>query len=442
MTLALTAGIALVPWVRAVAAPEGACLQDDRHKLDNASFAEAIGRAAVLLENCGVRAGDTIAVLLPECVEYAVTVFAAWRIGAAVLPLDPSQDPDVSVYQLADAGVVTLVRCGELPALDVPAGVRVLDRSEMLGPERADVRPSGQPPAPADFALVSYAGSGGRRSGVLLDHRGISAVAEGVRDRVGLLPEDRVLTMFGSWTPEALVLGLVPAMVAGSSFAFGDLLEMHRPSIVVAPANAVYPGGRPLIRFEASSGTRLLRGYGVLEGTVLSTLQAAASPAGNQTLGASLPDQEVKIMSANGDLLSDGQLGEVVLRGAGLMRGYLGKPEQTGRVVRQGWLHTGDVGYLEPGGDLVVVGTLDAMIVRDGERVFLPEVERVLRTHPDVLAARVVAGPDPVLSQVPVAYVMLHEDAECSIADLLAHCRQGLKSTHVPDAVYLVEELS
>lgn len=440
MTLALTAGLALVPWVRAAAAPDGACLQDDRHELDNAAFAEAIGRAAVLLESCGARAGDTIAVLLPECVEYAVAVFAGWRIGAAVLPLDPSQGPDALVYELADAGVVTLVRCAELTALDVPAGVRVLYRSEMLGPERADARSFGQPPAPADFALVSYAG--GRRNGVLLDHRGISAVAEGVRERVGLLPEDRVLTMFGSWTPEALVLGLVPAMVAGSSFTFGDVRETHRPSIVVAPANAGYPGGRPLICFEASSGTRLLRGYGVLEGTVLSTLQAAAGPAGHQTLGASLPDQEVQIMSANGELLSGGQLGEVVLRGAGLMRGYLGKPEQTGRVVRQGWLHTGDVGYLEPNGDLVVVGTLDAMIVRGGERVFLPEVERVLRSHPDVLAARVVAGPDPVLSQVPVAYVMLNEDAECSIADLLAHCRQTLKSTHVPDAVYLVEELS
>jgi acyl-CoA synthetase (AMP-forming)/AMP-acid ligase II len=119
------------------------------------------------------------------------------------------------------------------------------------------------------------------------------------------------------------------------------------------------------------------------------------------------------------------------------MRGYLGKPEETGMTLQDGWLHTGDVGRFDEAGYLYLVDRVKDMIIRGGENIYPQEIERVLYAHPAVLEAAVVGRPDPILGEEPVAFVVLRNGEAVEPDDLVAHCRQSLARFKVPRAVYI-----
>src|SRR5207253_7711031 len=118
--------------------------------------------------------------------------------------------------------------------------------------------------------------------------------------------------------------------------------------------------------------------------------------------------------------------GEVVIRGANVMRGYLGRPDATAQAMVDGWLHTGDVGVLDEDGYLTLVDRIKDMIIRGGENIYPKEIETVLAGHPAVLEVAVVGAPDPFLGEVPVAYVVAYPDTTVIAEELLAHCRAEL----------------
>jgi acyl-CoA synthetase (AMP-forming)/AMP-acid ligase II len=146
-------------------------------------------------------------------------------------------------------------------------------------------------------------------------------------------------------------------------------------------------------------------------------------------------------MDAEGRLLDAGSVGEVVVRGPNVMRGYLGLPDETARTVVDGWLHTGDVGRFDRDGHLVLVDRIKDMIIRGGENIYPKEIENVLHTHPAVLEAAVVGAPEPVLGEVPLAYVTLLPGAAATAEELVDHCRGSLARVKVPVSVVVTESL-
>jgi acyl-CoA synthetase (AMP-forming)/AMP-acid ligase II len=123
------------------------------------------------------------------------------------------------------------------------------------------------------------------------------------------------------------------------------------------------------------------------------------------------------------------------------MRGYLGRPEETAKVVRDGWLHTGDVGYLDPDGYLVLVDRIKDMIIRGGENIYPKEIESALYAHPTVLEAAVVGRPDPFYGEVPVAFVATKPGLTVTSEELLAHCTASLARYKVPDEIHVRTDL-
>ena len=146
-------------------------------------------------------------------------------------------------------------------------------------------------------------------------------------------------------------------------------------------------------------------------------------------------------MSPAGEILPAGERGEVVIRGANVMRGYLGQPEATATVLRDGWLHTGDVGYLDEDGYLVLVDRIKDMIIRGGENIYPKEIEETLYRHPAVLEAAVVGRPDPVLGEIPVAFVSLRPGRAATPAELTEHCRESLAAYKVPKEIRTLTQL-
>jgi acyl-CoA synthetase (AMP-forming)/AMP-acid ligase II len=158
------------------------------------------------------------------------------------------------------------------------------------------------------------------------------------------------------------------------------------------------------------------------------------------TVGVPLPGQDVAIRDEAGNIGREGR-GEVVLRGPNIMRGYLNKPVDTAAVLADGWLRTGDVGYFDDDGYLVLVDRVKDMIIRGGENIYPKEIETVLYGHPDVVEAAVVARPDEVFGEEPVAFVALRRGATATPEELVAHCRSSLARYKVPRDVFVLDTL-
>jgi long-chain acyl-CoA synthetase len=159
------------------------------------------------------------------------------------------------------------------------------------------------------------------------------------------------------------------------------------------------------------------------------------------SVGRPLPGVDVGVVDPAGTLLPAGQAGEVVVRGPNVMRGYLGRPEESAQVMRYGWLHTGDVGRFDDDGYLTLVDRVKDLIIRGGENIYPKEIEDVLYAHAAVLEAAVVGQPDDVFGEQPVAFVALRDGFDVIPEDLIEHCRRSLARYKVPREVHLEETL-
>jgi len=159
------------------------------------------------------------------------------------------------------------------------------------------------------------------------------------------------------------------------------------------------------------------------------------------SVGKPVMHTRIRVVDPEGRPVPAGEHGEIVVSGPKVCKGYWRDPEATAAALRDGWLHTGDVGMLDEDGYLFVVDRLKDMIVSGGENIASPEVERVLYEHPAVLEAAVVGAPDPRWNEVPVAYVVLREGAEAEPAALDAFCRERLAAYKTPKAFRFVDAL-
>lgn len=464
--------IAALPDERVRRDSAGACLADDRLDLDNAAFLAHIRSAAAFLHRRSVGPGDVVAVLLPNRVELVVTLFAAWRIGAAVTPVNPALTDDEAAFQIADAGARVVV--GD-PAASRHVTVDVAD----LVPDGAAAPRSddGDPEPPADDALallIYTSGTTGRPKGVMLDHANVRAMCEMVVAGIGLDGTDHSLLVLPLFHVNGIVVSVLSPLLAGARATvagrfrpetFFDVVERVRPTYFSAvPAIYAMLAGLPaevrpdasslrraicgaapmpaglIGRFEQRYGVPIVEGYGLSEGTCASTLNPPAGPRKPGTVGLPLPGQRVALMGPDGRLLTEGA-GEVVIQGPNVMRGYLNQPAETARTVVDGWLHTGDVGRFDEDGYLVLVDRIKDMIIRGGENLYPKEIENALYAHPDVVEAAVVGAPDPVLGEVPVAWVAVRAGAVVAPEELIAHCAGRIARMKVPTRVTVVDTL-
>ncbi|MDO3646183.1 class I adenylate-forming enzyme family protein [Nocardia mangyaensis] len=454
-----------LPDARATADPSGPAVADDVTALSNAQFRARVDAAASVLHRAGVRADDVVAVVLPNRVELVVVLFAAWRLGAAVTPVNPGLTEDDIRYQIEDSGAAVVV--GEPGRAAVTLDVAAL--AATVGPVASA--------APTDgLALIIYtSGTTGRPKGVLLGHDNLAAMCAMIIDALSLDETDHSLLILPLFHVNGIVVSVLSPLLAGgrttiagrfSASGFFDTVEAVRPTyfsavpaiyamLVAQPEGPRHDGSSLRLaicgaapmpaeligRFEQRYGVPIVEGYGLSEGTCASTLNPVPGQRKPGTVGVPLPGQTVAIMDADGVHAAPGEPGEVVVRGPNVMRGYLGKPGETAKTVVDGWLRTGDVGYFDEDGYLVLVDRIKDMIIRGGENLYPKEIENALYRHPAVHEAAVVGVPDPVWGEVPVAHVVAAPQPAVTVDELLSHCRAELAAFKVPAAIVLVPEL-
>jgi acyl-CoA synthetase (AMP-forming)/AMP-acid ligase II len=461
---------AALPDDRSAAEPDAACIDDDRVALTNAGFATRVRAAADAFRANGVGAGDVVATLLSNRVELVVAMFAAWRLGAALTPINPSLTPGEATYQIEDSRARVLVHEGT----DIEiAGVAKIEAAELPVSTTSD---DGGVSTEADaLALLIYtSGTTGKPKGVMLDHANLSAMAGMIVSELGLTSTDHCLLILPLFHVNGILVSVLSPLAAGatstitgrfSASTFFDTVVAARPTYFSA-VPAIYAmlstlpeniepdtssirfavcGAAPMpaeliTRFEDRYSIPIIEGYGLSEGCCASTINPITGPRKPGTVGRPLAGQEVKLLGADRVVTTEGR-GEVIVRGPNVMRGYLNQPEETARAFVGEWLRTGDVGYFDADGYLVLVDRVKDMIIRGGENIYPKEIESVLYGHAAVLEAAVVGKSHDVLGEEPVAFVALRSPDAASAEELRALCSSSLARYKVPRDVIILDAL-
>lgn len=463
--------LASVPDDRARRDPQGRAVSDATGSLTNADLLHHVAAAAEHLLDLGVGPADVVALKLTNRIEFVVLLFAAWRVGATVTPVNPSLTDAEVARQLDDANARLLV-VEEEPATESTIATLAVDNLRRM-PQHAI--PAAEVPEDALALLIYTSGTTGVPKGVMLDHANLQAMVEMGRLGLGVGADDHCLLILPLFHVNGIVVSVLLPLATGASVViasrfkphtFFDLVEAERPtyfsavptiyamlaarpaelapdtsSVRFAICGAAPASAELLERFENRYGFPLIEGYGLSEATCGSTINPVGGPRRAGTVGVPFPGQDVRIVDPDGVEVPRGTAGEVVVRGANVMRGYLGRPEETARVVVDGWLHTGDVGQLDADGYLTLVGRSKDMIIRGGENIYPKEIEDVLSAHPAVLEAAVIGVPDPVWGEVVVAYVEAAPGHDIDTDDLKRHCAAELSGYKRPVAFHVLDAL-
>jgi long-chain acyl-CoA synthetase len=421
-------------------------------------------RLAGWLRDQGLEPGDRVVVLMANCPDVPIAYNAIWRAGAVVTPAIFLLPPAELEHIVGDSGASLVLATPEL-AGNVPDGVRVVTTDELGEADPAGIV-ARRPEDPA--ALLYTGGTTGRSKGVLLSHenlwfagksgheaghlpeitRGLLALplshAYGLLVTVvGLHAEEQGQTVLMRWFDPALWLELAQEHRTQITAVVPSMLQLllaqQLEDYDLSELRYVVSGGAPLPTEVAEELLRRLpqveirEGYGLTESSAIAT----STPPGGSRLGSvgqAAPGVEVRIDG-------DDEVGEICVRSSGVMLGYWGQPEATAEAIEDGWLRTGDLGYLDEDGYLYVVDRKKDLIIRGGFNVFPRDVEEAMLEHPAVAGAGVVGRPDAAHGEEVVAFVELAPGAEATADDLVAYGKERIGGYKYAREVHLVGSL-
>jgi long-chain acyl-CoA synthetase len=469
--------------------------RDARTSVTYAALNDRTARLAGHLADLGIAPGETVAMLLPNSTDWVETCLASARAGAISVPISyDASEPEIA-YRLADANcraIVTTAERGDLVAKlqgGAPnlATVIVTDRGKstikalryadlMAMPAKSVPRDPDSLHAPAFILYTS--GTTGRAKGVLLTVHGMLwIVAACWAPITGLGERDTMLSplpLFHSYALNLSVLGVlatgageyimerfstseavkllqtgeftcfpgVPTMFHYLLQATREQRDLSFPNLrLCVSAGAIMPA--TLNReFEERFGVPLLDGYGITETSTMVTMNWPSGARMPGSCGLPVPGLAVRIVDpASGRDLAPGQEGELIVRGPNVMPGYHNKPEETGKALRDGWYHTGDLARSDANGFLTITGRLRELIIRGGQNIAPAEIEEVVNTYDAVLDCAVVGVPHQHLGEVPALFVVARAGRTIESEALLAHCRAQLSAYKVPYAVHVVAQI-
>lgn len=440
----------------------------------NITYAElelSVSRVAGALAAAGVSTGDHVATYLHSGVTAVVLLHALMRLRAVLVPLNTHLTEAELVWQVSNAAATVLIYTGDAPPISAD-GLHCLHADALL---EADAAP--QPPRPVDldapFAVVHTSGTSGRPKGALLTWGAVYHSAAASAYRLGHQPGDVWLCVLPLFH-----VGGLSILVRATLYGIG--VELH-PRFDVDAVNTALAAGRvtlislvptmlyrlldasrgvrwhPHLRLvllggaaatsdllvrSAAAGVPIATTYGLSEAAsqvATATPESATRKPG--TVGRPLMGTRVRIVDENGVDQPAGAYGEVIVSGPTLMQGYINDEAASAAALRDGWLHTGDIGFLDEDGDLFLVQRRSDLIVSGGENIYPAEVEAALRSHPAVSDVAVIGVPDSEWGQRVAAAVVLLPERRVSTDNLLAHAGERLARYKLPRLLRFVPEL-
>ena len=464
--------------------PRKVCIFWGGDRIPYADLAARIhGYGARLQAGCGVGKGDRVGILLKNRPEFIFALYGALKSGATVVPINSFLKAPEIQHILDDCQLKCLITSEDFDETVARLqGVIVVPLSTLGGsPEalRGDLpAPTWPTIEPGDLAVIIYtSGTTGKPKGAMLTHANIAsnvhscvkALEETVDDRLTLL-----LPMFHSFmltvcifTPLSMGAGIVlirsvqpfkaamreiirnrATILIGIPQLFQALADAKIPfwlhwvlKLRLAISGAAPLPGETLARFDRKFHFPLLEGYGLSEASPVVSFNPIRGVRKAGSVGLPLPDIEVKIFDDHSHELPTGQVGEIVVRGPNVMRGYYNQPGETAAILRDDWLHTGDMGKKDADGYIYIVDRRKEMLLVRGMNVYPREIEEVLHQFPNVREAAVVPKPDEKRGEVPIAFVSPINGAKLEPNDILRFCREQLADYKIPREIRVMDDL-
>jgi long-chain acyl-CoA synthetase len=460
-------------------------------------------RIASGLSGAGFKTGDKLAIMLATGPEFIAFEYAAFALGGVVVPLNVHYKSSELEHALRSCEVDSLIiqdefvsmlsesALGRLPALRhvwilgshalEPRRSRVSSADPLLQSPQSIARVTER--AADDLALMLHtSATTGKAKGVMLTVANLQSNYDATPGWLGLSDADRILCALPLYNTFALNQCINATMVTGATMVLlarfdtleclaaiqserctffpavptmlqkllndpraveFDITSMHRLLVGAAPVPA------PLLESvyrTMGPETVVMTGYGLTEACALVSLEHVSLDAdGNlrrpKSVGQVLPGMQMIVANEDGEEIAPGEIGEILIKGPNIMKGYFKLEAQTAAAVVHGWLRTGDLGIMDVERRFYIVDRKKDLIIRGGQNVYPADVEEVLYSHPAVAEAVVIGRSDDVLGEVPEAYVAFKPGALATVEELMSLCKSELAYFKVPKSIHILDEL-
>jgi long-chain acyl-CoA synthetase len=470
----------------------------DDTKVTHAQFLRKVNDFAGFLQSQGIKRDDRVALIVPNCEEFLITVFAVTKLGAVAVPINNLLKASEFTYILNDCGASMLITADkfrkEVSGLRAATGVKTtvwIDKA----PEFSDhdllfskvmnnpPHPFSEPVRPTldDLAIIFYtSGTTGKPKGAMISYKNIFSNLHGANILFEIGPKDRFivyLPMFHAFT--FTVMTMLPFYSASSMVIIRNLMPFSNilkqtllkrvtiflgvPDIYNALIRAKLPwyfrwfnAIRVFISGASALSADTIEKFGkvfpratMLEGYGLSECSPAVAcntfeNRKSATVGMPLPNYEVKVVDGEMVECPRGEVGELIVKGDCVMQGYLNRPESTEETIIGGWLRTGDLARIDEEGYITIVDRMKDLIISKGLNIYPREIEEALTQLPEIKAAAVIGIPDPHSGEVPMAYVELEEGIDPDSIEqsrIKGELKKSLANFKIPKHIYVLDEL-
>jgi fatty-acyl-CoA synthase len=464
-------------------------------------FANEIEAFAAGLQELGLRKGDRVGIWSPNRVEWLVTQFATARLGLVLVNINPAYRLSELEYALRVSGCRAVVSAQEMKSskyLEMLQTVRPqtpgLEWIIRMGEVRtlnmlnyADVLAKGRGGSIREEPLDCHdpiniqftSGTTGSPKGATLTHHNVVNNARFIAQALNFSEADRLCIPVPLYHCFGMVLAVLACVSTGATMVFpGEIFDPAAVLAAVSEERCTALHGVPTMfiaelahpdfkTFDLSSlRTGIMAGspcpietmrqvvsemnmsevtiaYGMTETSPVSFQSSTADPLERRvtTVGRIQPRLEAKVIDQSGQIVPRGETGELCVRGYSVMRGYWDDPVRTGEVIKDGWMHSGDLAIIDDEGYCNIVGRAKDMLIRGGENVYPREIEEFLFRHPKVQSAQVFGVPDQKYGEEICAWIVLKPGNDCTEDDIREFCRNQIAHYKVPRYIRFVEEM-
>lgn len=432
-----------------------------------------VGRYRDYLYQAGIRRGDNVGLLLRNSPAFVYSYMAIVSLGALVVPINYQLTAQEVGFIVKDAGMKHLVVSQPLdltaalaahgyPAMVVQHSVARIDEFPLQSATKAPVLDD-QIGEDDPCTIIYTSGTTGNPKGAVLTHKSLVSDAECFSQAMPVSEKDNILcilplyhclawtciilsgflhkssvTILDTFVPKDVIAGIRQYQVTvmyGVPSVYGLLLKTASAEDLQS-LRLFMSGGASLPQqvaedFERKFGIGVTEGYGLSEASPV----VATNPqfrAKLLSIGLPIPGVAVRIVDPDGNELPAGEVGELVVKGPNVMKGYFNLPAETARTLRDGWLHTGDLAYRDEEGYLFIKDRLKDMIITHGENIYPREIEELLYRYPGVTEAAVIGRPDPVRGQMVCAYLVFQDGQALDKKAIKAYLRGKLAAYKIP----------
>ncbi|MGJ7919444.1 fatty acid--CoA ligase family protein [Neobacillus sp. LXY-4] len=459
----------------------------------------AVSKFAAGLSELGVKKGDHIALIVGNSPHFIVSLYGALRLGATVIPINPIYTPDEIGYILVNGDVKVVIALDLLLPLaekmqmllpnvthfiicstDESVSSETLQLSNKMKTfsdvlARGSDHFKGPKLQNDDTAVILYtSGTTGKPKGAMLTHRNLYSNAKDIGNYLRINADDCVITALPMFHVFCLTVALNAPLMKGGTLLIVpkfspkeifSLAKQYKPTVFAGVPTMYnflyqYPDSDPadlhslrlcisggasmpvalLQNFERKFQVRISEGYGLSEASPVTCFNPMDRPRKPGSIGTSIVNVENKVVNPLGEEVPVGEVGELIVRGPNVMKGYYKMPEETEAAIRDGWLYTGDLARLDEDGYFYIVDRKKDLIIVGGYNVYPREVEEVIYNHQDVVEATVLGVPDPHFGEAVKCFVV-SKNPSLTKEELLEYCQAHLAKYKIPRSIEFLEEL-